>query len=249
MPQVVHGGAAGGHGLDGLPLVVALTFRAIPVVEIELVLFPGPGLGIRLLCSDGSDPAPEKLAGGNRVLASLLSGGPFRGAVLPVRSVGVKADLRSYEHPVLLWGGGTCEEAAEIAPRLYQKVPEVNRCLIDLTGRGFSGARSVAATVTKERLDLLREADALVMDGLRRRGLYRTVWQCPTVFVPLELDGRGRDFVVIRPVLSERAMTARPAVLPRGLLAELCEALLSLPGVSGAALDLTTKPPGTIEWE
>ena len=211
--------------------------------------FPGPGLGIRLLCSDGSDPAPGKLAGGNQVLASLLSGGPFRGAVLPVRSVGVKADLRSYEHPVLLWGEGTCEEAAEIAPRLYQNVPEVNRCLVDLTGHGFAKARSVAATVTKERLGLLREADALVMDGLRRRGLYRTVWQCPTVFVPLELDGRGRDFVVIRPVLSERAMTARPAILPRALLAELCEALLSLPGVSGVALDVTTKPPGTIEWE
>jgi len=211
--------------------------------------FPGPGLGIRLLCSDGSDPAPGKLARGNRVLASLLAGGPFRGAVLPVQSVGVKADLRSYEHPVLLWGEGTCEEAAEVAPRLYQKVPEVNRCLIDLTGLGFSEARSVAATVTKERLSLLREADAFVMDGLRRHGLYRTVWQCPTVFVPLELDGRGRDFVVIRPVLSERAMTARPAILPRALLAELCEVLLSLPGVSGVALDVTTKPPGTIEWE
>ena len=211
--------------------------------------FPGPGLGIRLLCSDGSVPDPEKLAVGNRALAPLLSGGPFRGALLPVRSVGVKADLRSYEHPVLLWGNGSCQEAAEIAPRLYQKVPEVNRCLIDLTGRGFSGARPVAATVTQERLDLLREADALVMDALRREGLYRTVWQCPTVFVPLELDGRGKDFAVIRPVLSERAMTARPALLPGILLSELCGALISLPGISGVALDVTTKPPGTIEWE
>ena len=128
-------------------------------------------------------------------------------------------------------------------------MPGINRCVVDLTGRGATSARPLAATVTRERLDLLREADAIVMDGLRRHGLYRVVWQCPTVFVPLELDGRGREFVVIRPVLSERAMTARPALLPDALLGELRETLLALPGVSGVALDITTKPPGTIEWE
>ena len=96
---------------------------------------------------------------------------------------------------------------------------------------------------------LLREADAIVMDGLRRLDLYRHIWQCPTVFVPLELDGHGNEFVVIRPVLSERAMTARPALLPQPLLLQLCEQLLKLPNISGVAVDVTTKPPGTIEWE
>jgi GMP synthase (glutamine-hydrolysing) len=107
----------------------------------------------------------------------------------------------------------------------------------------------MAATVTLERLDLLREADALVMAALKRHGLYREVWQCPTVFVPLEVDGVGREFCVVRPVLSERAMTARPALLPPALLCELRDAILALEGVSGVGLDVTTKPPGTIEWE
>jgi GMP synthase (glutamine-hydrolysing) len=53
----------------------------------------------------------------------------------------------------------------------------------------------------------------------------------------------------VRPIRSERGMTAQPAELPRHVLAELRRDLLALPGVSGLAYDLTTKPPGTIEWE
>ena len=87
------------------------------------------------------------------------------------------------------------------------------------------------------------------MDGLRRHGIYDEIWQCPTALVPLEVDGRGREFVVVRPIHSERAMTATPASLPPALIAELRQHVLSLPGVSGLALDITTKPPGTIEWE
>lgn len=209
--------------------------------------FPGPGLGIRLLCSDGS-PAPAE-AGADALLQDLVRREGLGGGVLPVRSVGVKADLRSYEHPVLLWGSLPMEKAEAFAARIFQEVPGINRCLVDLTGQGFRQARPLAASVTRDRLDLLREADALVMDGLRRANLYRQVWQCPTVFVPLQLDGRGREFVILRPVLSERAMTARPALLPPELLQQLRDSLLGLPGISGVAVDVTSKPPGTIEWE
>ena len=87
------------------------------------------------------------------------------------------------------------------------------------------------------------------MEGLRRHGLYDAIWQCPTAMVPLEIDGDGRELVVIRPVLSERAMTAKPAELPATLLQELAESIRALDGVSGVTLDLTGKPPGTIEWE
>jgi len=69
------------------------------------------------------------------------------------------------------------------------------------------------------------------------------------VLVPLEVDGRGRELAIVRPVHSERAMTATPAELPAAVRAELAERILALPGISGLALDVTTKPPGTIEWE
>ena len=213
--------------------------------------FPGPGLGIRLLCSDGSVDHAEKLPESQLALNALLNGTTVQGAVLPVRSVGVKADLRSYEHPVMLWNADFTDKTSllQLAAQIFQKVPATNRCLLDLTGRGIKHTRPLAAMVTRERLDQLREADAIVMEALRHHGVYSEVWQCPTVFVPLEINDRGKELVIIRPVLSERAMTARPALLPPMMLSEICERISQLAGVSGVAIDITTKPPGTIEWE
>jgi GMP synthase (glutamine-hydrolysing) len=211
--------------------------------------FPGPGLGIRLLCSGDTFLDVKSVLESQQALTDLLAGTAIQGIVLPVRSVGVKADLRSYEHPVMLWGNIVSENAESIAAKIFQKVPGINRCVVDLTGTGVTDARPLPATITRERLDLLREADAIVMDTLTHHGLYRKIWQCPTVFVPLEINHRGKEFVVIRPVLSERAMTARPAFLTVEVLMELRNRILQLPGISGIAVDVSTKPPATIEWE
>ncbi|MBW2277827.1 MAG: GMP synthase (glutamine-hydrolyzing), partial [Deltaproteobacteria bacterium] len=105
------------------------------------------------------------------------------------------------------------------------------------------------ATMTRDRLDLLREADRIVMSGMRNHGIYQDIWQCPTVIVPLEIDGQGRELVIVRPIHSERAMTASAASFPEPLLHEIRDAISAIDGVSGLALDLTSKPPGTIEWE
>ena len=114
-------------------------------------------------------------------------------------------------------------------------------------------AHAVAATVTSQRLDLLREADAIVMQALERHHLYDSVWQCPTVLVPCSLTYAHKntegELVVVRPVASQRAMTARPVKLPKVMIEELRSEILMLDGVTGLALDLTSKPPGTIEWE
>ena len=211
--------------------------------------FPGPGLGVRLLCSDGTAPATHNPTRTQPIVDSIANPAGLKGMVLPVRSVGVKADLRSYEQPILLWGTAHQDKLLEAAAQLYARVPGVNRCVIDLTGRGARTAAPVPATVTRARLDLLREADDIVMRALERHDLMRTIWQCPTVLVPLSIDGAGQELVIIRPVLSERAMTARPAPLPQALVDEIRAPILALPGVSGLVADLTTKPPGTIEWE
>ncbi len=211
--------------------------------------FPGPGLGVRLLCADGSLPEghdPDAQQGEIDVQAERAG---LQGLLLPARSVGVKADLRCYEQPVLLWGQAAHGTLVELAAQIYQRVPGVNRCVWDLTGRGASRAAPVAAATTAERLALLREADAIVMEALGRHGLMREIWQCPTALLPLSLDGKGQELVVLRPVHSERAMTASPAPLPTKLVDEIRDPILSLGPVSGLVLDVTTKPPGTIEWE
>ncbi len=137
----------------------------------------------------------------------------------------------------------------EASGMIWKQVPGLNRCIWNLGRTMPRAARPLAAGMTRDRLDLLREADAIVMDGLRRHGLYDQVWQCPTVLVPLELDAAGRELVIVRPIHSQRGMTATPASLPPALITDLREAILPLPGVSGLALDITSKPPGTIEWE
>ena len=252
--------------------------------------FPGPGLGVRLLCSHGdrapgdSGDAADELESVNKEARGIARVFGLGAVALPVRSVGVKADLRSYEWPVFLYGPpgrlapwGTVLEAAN---QIYKEVDGVNRCAYDLTtcgwiddsaargwsdggtARGWSdgGAgeedgtaeprfRCLEAYTTRERLDLLREVDAIVMNGLQRHGLMKQIWQCPTVMLPISVNGRGRELVIIRPVLSERAMTARPAELPESLVTELRSGILVLPGISGFCIDATTKPPGTIEWE
>ncbi len=210
--------------------------------------FPGPGLGVRLLCSTGKPDTTDF----DRMIPEIgaaVEGSGLEAEILPIRSVGVKADLRAYEHPVLLTGETGWERILEAAGKIFRDVYGINRALWNLGPGSPHSFRPLPATVTRERLALLREADHLVMTGLRRHGLYDEVWQCPTVLVPLEIDGRGRELVILRPIRSERAMTASAARLPDRLIAELRRDIFALPGVSGLALDVTSKPPGTIEWE
>jgi GMP synthase PP-ATPase subunit len=167
-----------------------------------------------------------------------------------VKSVGVKADLRSYEHPVLLVGANPgWEELTSIATSLTKQVPGINRCLFELSERRPHRAELSPATVTRDRLDLLRELDVIVMGALERHDLMTTIWQCPTVLVPLALDGAGTELVVVRPVLSERAMTARPGWIGEACAAEIVERLSAFDPVGAVAIDVTSKPPATIEWE
>ena len=217
--------------------------------------FPGPGLGVRLLCSDGEVEGADRLAEIAPAVSDAAAKYGLEAAALPIKSVGVKADLRSYEHPVLLHGGSDAsgepdwDRLQEASGTLFKTVGGLNRSLLNLGDALPKEFRLLPAEMTRDRLDLLRECDHLMMDGLRRHGLYGEVWQCPTVLVPLEIDGQGRELCILRPIHSERAMTATAARLPRALLDELTASIAALPGISGVAYDLTSKPPGTIEWE
>lgn len=209
--------------------------------------FPGPGLGVRLLCSDG---VPD-LTGVDTMqpaVAELAAGAGMTGVVLPIRSVGVKADLRAYEHPFLLAGDLPWRELLALANRILTEVPGLNRALWSL-GSAPGDPQPLRALVTRERLDRLRDADAIVMEALERHGLYDAIWQCPTVLVPLDLAGDGSETVVLRPVQSERAMTASVPEMPAAWRDEVRDRILALDGIGAVALDLTSKPPGTIEWE
>ncbi|NUS10499.1 MAG: glutamine-hydrolyzing GMP synthase [Streptomyces sp.] len=115
----------------------------------------------------------------------------------------------------------------------------------------------IVGEVTRERLDLLREADAIAREELTAAGLDREIWQCPVVLLAdvrsVGVQGDGRTYghpVVLRPVSSEDAMTADWSRLPYDVLARISTRITNeVRDVNRVTLDITSKPPGTIEWE
>ncbi|TDC17929.1 glutamine-hydrolyzing GMP synthase [Streptomyces sp. 8K308] len=115
----------------------------------------------------------------------------------------------------------------------------------------------IVGEITPERLAILREADAIVREELTAAGLDRDIWQCPVVLLAdvrsVGVQGDGRTYghpIVLRPVSSEDAMTADWSRLPYELLAKISNRITNeVRDVNRVTLDITSKPPGTIEWE
>jgi GMP synthase (glutamine-hydrolysing) len=115
----------------------------------------------------------------------------------------------------------------------------------------------IVGSVTQERLDLLREADAIAREELKSAGLDRQIWQCPVVLLAdvrsVGVQGDGRTYghpIVLRPVSSEDAMTADWSRVPYEVLEKISTRITNeVRGVNRVVLDVTSKPPATIEWE
>jgi GMP synthase (glutamine-hydrolysing) len=115
----------------------------------------------------------------------------------------------------------------------------------------------IIGEVTQERLRILREADFIAREELQSAGLDREIWQCPVVLLAdirsVGVQGDGRTYghpIVLRPVSSEDAMTADWHRTPTEVLAKISNRITNeVREVNRVVLDITSKPPGTIEWE
>lgn len=196
--------------------------------------FPGPGLAIRVLCS-GSESRLEPTD---------------RGWIIPVRSVGVQGDARTYR-PVLALDEvpGESGNLQYEATTLVNSAPGINRA-IALCGshRPLKSMRVFKADLRKDRVEKLRQADAIVRRLSQRCGFDAKVWQFPVILIPAGVFGRT-DSLVLRPVDSVDGMTAQSVPMERSLLERMTRELLQLDGICAVFYDLTHKPPATIEWE
>ena len=190
--------------------------------------FPGPGLAIRCLCSP-EDADVQLIA---------------EGYIIPVRSVGVQGDSRSYA-PVLAIDALDTARATE----LTNHMTTVNRVIaVCETKASIDQMKVRASSLTADRLARLRYADAAVRRLSHESGYDRTVWQFPVILIPLG-TAEAPDSVVLRPVDSVDGMTAQSVPMDRELLCAMCASVLQIDGIAGVFYDLTHKPPGTIEWE
>jgi GMP synthase (glutamine-hydrolysing) len=114
----------------------------------------------------------------------------------------------------------------------------------------------IIGEVTRDKVAMLRRADAIVREEVRRAGLERSLWQAFAVLADIRsvgVMGDERTYghpIIVRAVTSDDAMTADWARLPYDLLETLSSRIINeVPGINRVAYDVTSKPPGTIEWE
>jgi GMP synthase (glutamine-hydrolysing) len=206
----------------------------VPEDLLERHPFPGPGLAIRCLCAE-HDEAVSRTA---------------EGFLLPVRSVGVQGDERTYR-PVLALDrfpgadGALQNEATEQINRMRG----INRVVARVAGHiPLDAMRVFSSALSPERLARLRRADGIVRRLTHDSGFDKKVWQFPVVLIPVGSADR-RDSVVLRPIDSVDGMTAQSVSMDESLLKLIAGKLLEVEGVCAVFYDLTHKPPATIEWE
>lgn len=208
--------------------------------------FPGPGLAVRCLCSNGEQT--EDWSAAEAKAKEMASEAGLHLRILPVKSVGVQGDFRTYAHPAVVWGDADWDVLEEVSTRITNAIREINRVLFLITPEVPPELRLKRAFLTRSRLDLLRDADALAMQALQKAQLMSEVSQMPTVLLPLTTDGQD-EAVVLRPITTPDFMTARFSTLPFDLVDQMGLEIYGLDGVNAVFFDVTHKPPGTVEWE
>lgn len=211
--------------------------------------FPGPGLAVRVLCSKGETLSPDLLETEEKI-NSFISEQGAKAKILPIKSVGVQGDERSYRHPVLVYGKDfSWDELDSLSTRLTNRFAEVNRVVWGLHPQTFDVLGTQKKHLSRDRILTIQKADRIVMDFITEAEIEEQIWQFPTVMIPVTPGSQVGESIVLRPVCSQEAMTANFYRMEFSQLNELVERLKKINGVGGVFYDVTNKPPGTIEWE
>jgi len=179
-----------------------------------------------------------------------------RAGVLPVKSVGVQGDFRTYRFPAALTfdrlfdGFPSWAELEKASSAITNASADVNRTILTLweSPESAGALRLHEGYCDKERLDQTREADAIVLEEMKKSGWYTKIFQHLTVNLPYGRTA-GNCSIVLRPVVSEDVMTARFAHLDVAVLKAMVDRIAALGFVDAIYYDITNKPPATFGWE
>ncbi len=208
--------------------------------------FPGPGLGVRMLCNNQktSDFETDAQAAG---LKEYLSENHIDGHILPIKSVGVQGDGRTYAQPFLITTPNVDWKRCErYSTELVNRFKIINRVIWQVGSVSDEMPTLIEQYATRDKFDCLRKFDNICTEFLQENNLYEKIWQMPVVLTPLTVN--AKPCIVMRPVNSSEAMTANFAEIDQKLLKGLWDRFMA-EGAGSLWYDVTHKPPGTIEWE
>jgi GMP synthase (glutamine-hydrolysing) len=231
--------------------------------------FPGPGLGIRIV--DGLPEVNEEFYKINERVSHIASEEGLDGYVLPVKTVGVQGDERTYSYLVLLRGERDWEKIRKAAKRIPTEVHEVNRVVYDMSQEPLNKKRLnaiIPTTVNRRTIDLLKDVDYEGRKIIDKYGFNKDISQTILVLFGADIYNRGKRSVALRAVSTDDFMTVSP-VNPSNVsmndleeyrknntirmswqcLDELQYTLVGRNGVGAFVIDVTDKPPATTCWE
>jgi GMP synthase (glutamine-hydrolysing) len=215
----------------------------LPSKMINRHPFPGPGLAIRILCHKPSSNQ-------SKINNITLSGIELPYAVLPIKSVGVQGDNRTYAHPLVVWGEQDWERLDNISSSITNTTKKINRVLLlthipeqDPSFKTLNKPKYL----TQNRINLLQSIDNIVMQYTKNKNIYNDIWQFTVALLPV--GNKNFESIVLRPVASLEAMTANFYRMPHTILQTITKKILATNKIDYVFYDITNKPPGTIEWE
>jgi len=215
--------------------------------------FPGPGLAIRVICADR--PFIDKDFEETERKLSAFASSEIVPYLLPIRTVGVQGDERSYSYLVGLTGKKDWGKLFRLAREIPKGIHRVNRIVYLFGERTVGSFNEITPThLTKDVIEQLRKADTIVNQILQSSGLIERLSQVPVISFPMGFGKHGQRSIGIRTFITNDFMTGVPAIPGKDISEEVLMRMVSrilseVSGISRVAYDLTSKPPGTTEWE
>lgn len=213
--------------------------------------FPGPGLAVRILCNDGNNiVSSEEIAKFDKLMSESKT--KNKGQILPVKTVGVQGDCRSYRHLSVLWGEGTefnWDEVYGLSKTITNKVNTINRVAYILNKVSIEQEiKCHKMYINRENIELLREVDHIVTSTLN----IEKISQSFSVLLPIGIEKKYS--IAIRTFITNDFMTGRPAFIGKDesldVIRELTRKIESgFNEIDLVLYDVTSKPPATCEWQ
>ncbi len=229
----------------------------LPTEVVERQPFPGPGLAVRILCTDGTPETDSSAieASIRDYVRTKHAAEHITAKLLPIRNVGVGGDERSHVAAVALQTDASWQTLGRLAKDLPATFrDDLNRVTVALGKQPISKLTITPTYLEPNAIAQLQHADRIVWEEMRAHDLTRSISQFPVVLLPLSFDKSGDRSIVLRPVTTSTFMTVQPMLPERDIPVAFIQTctdriLAEVPGISQVFLDLTSKPPATTEWE